>query len=260
MDSRCTVRPVTGWRKCPLWARAVIGGAVLAALVGGPAWAQLTTTTTTTTTTAPTTTTTAPTTTTTVAPTTTRAPTTVATTTAPTTTVPATTTTTRDTSSGSSDALPLIIAILLIAAAAVVIIILLMRRRAAGGWVEEARYAVSEGQRLSGVVSQGLASLDAPAAAAHWWSDVDAIGADLHTRMAALASDAPSSGAAAAAAQGDRSLQTLRAAVESDRALRLGPPAPSEEQLGYSEAVVRQRLAEFDQSLIDLDSFVRTPG
>src|SRR5437763_12999626 len=109
-----------------------------------------------------------------------------------------------------------------------------MRRQAAGGWVEEARVAVSESRRLTDAVNQGLASLDEPTAAAHWWSDIDAMGSDLHTRFTALASRAPSSAAATAAAQADRSLQSLRAAVESDRALRLGPPSPTEEQLGYS--------------------------
>jgi hypothetical protein len=57
----------------------------------------------------------------------------------------------------------------------------------------------------------------------------------------------------------DRALQALRAAVDADRALRLGPPPPTAEQLGYSSAVIRQRSADFEQALADVDRLLSEP-
>jgi hypothetical protein len=145
-----------------------------------------------------------------------------------------------------------ILALLLI----ILLIILLKRRRTREDWSEHARAAVSEGRDLMGSISRGLGTLAQPAAAAHTWADVEAEGADLHRRLRNLAQRAPDERAAAVASRADDALQGLRSAVESDRSLRLGPPPPTQEQLGYSEAVVRERASEFQHALEDLDASV----
>jgi hypothetical protein len=74
-----------------------------------------------------------------------------------------------------------------------------------------------------------------------------------------LATDAPNERDRIIITRVDQDLQSLRSAVEADRALRLGPPPPTSEQLGYSEAVIRQRAADFEQSLGDLDRHLTEP-
>jgi hypothetical protein len=225
--------------------------------------AQTPTTTPAVTTTTPTTT---PTTTTpTTAPTTTSRPTTSTSTTIPTTTTssttstttPATTTTTTGSSGVSGKTIALIVLAVIAALLVGLLVVLILRRRNRAQWQTEARGAVAEASGLAGVVSQGLASLEEPAFAARTWSDVDLRGARLHSQLQGLAARAPDEQAGAVVGGMDHDLQSLRSALDADRALRLGPPPPTAEQLGYSAAVVRQRLADFEQSLGSLEDRVR---
>jgi hypothetical protein len=68
----------------------------------------------------------------------------------------------------------------------------------------------------------------------------------------ALERHAPDDGATAAAAQVRAGLDELAEALEADRALRLASPPPSEEQLGYSTALIRQQVQQ-------LEGVLRTP-
>jgi hypothetical protein len=129
-----------------------------------------------------------------------------------------------------------------------------MRRRAHDQWRDDARGAVSESRHLMQVVTHGLATLDQPAAAAQTWAEADDRGAQLHARLLPLMANSPNPQLGGAVATADRSLQALRAAVDSDRGLRLGPPAPTEAQLSYSEAVVRERATEFNQAVDELSA------
>jgi hypothetical protein len=104
------------------------------------------------------------------------------------------------------------------------------------------------------VVTRGLATLDQPAAAAQTWAEADDYGGRLHSRLLPLLANPPNAPLAAAASTTDRGLQALRAAVDSDRGLRLGPPPPTESQLSYSEAVVRERATEFNQAVDELSA------
>jgi hypothetical protein len=52
--------------------------------------------------------------------------------------------------------------------------------------------------------------------------------------------------ATAAAAQVRAGLDELAEALEADRTLRLASPPPSEEQLGYSNALIRQQVQQLD--------------
>jgi hypothetical protein len=148
-----------------------------------------------------------------------------------------------------------VVAVLLI----IGLLVLLLRRRARQQWRERARGAAAEASSLLGVLTAGLAVLDEPSRAARTWSDLETRGAHLHGRLQALAADAPDQGDGAVIGPLDRSLQSLRGAVEADRSLRLGPPPPTPEQLGYSEAVIRQRAADFEQSVGDIDRRLAEP-
>jgi hypothetical protein len=128
------------------------------------------------------------------------------------------------------------------------LLLFLLRRRARQQWRERARRTAGEASSLLGVLTAGLAVLNEPTTAARTWSDLQA-----------LAADAPNERDRIIITRVDQDLQSLRSAVEADRALRLGPPPPTTEQLGYSEAVIRQRAADFEQSLGDLDRHLTEP-
>ncbi len=246
-------------------------GAPVAAAVALPAQTPTTTPTTaptptTTPTTPPTTPSTTPSTAATTTPPTTSQPTSTTPTTRETTTSSSTSSTTSTTTPatatrGGSGLSGKTIALIILAVVAALLIILLivvvLRRQRREQWAREARDAVADGTGLAGVVSQGLAALDQPVLAARTWSDLDSRGARLHGRLGVLAERAPDERSGAVVTGMDRDLQALRSAVEADRALRVGPPAPTAEQLGYSAAVVRQRLADLQQSLGQLDNHLR---
>jgi hypothetical protein len=149
-----------------------------------------------------------------------------------------------------------VVAVLLI----IGLIVLLLRRRGRQQWRERARSGAAEASSLLGLLAGGLAALDEPTRAARTWADLEARGAHLHSGLQALVADAPSERDRSIVGLLDQNLQSLRSAVAADRALRLGPPPPTTEQLGYSEAVIRQRSADFEQSLGDLDRHLAEPS
>jgi hypothetical protein len=134
---------------------------------------------------------------------------------------------------------------------------LLARRQRRQRWNQDAQVAIQEGSRLLATVINGLPTLAEPQAAATMWSRVETLGAPLHRRLQGLVNSAPDQATASAALAADRALEALRAATDSDRALRLGPPPPTPEQLGYSSAVLRQRAADLEQALGELDQVTR---
>ena len=176
------------------------------------------------------------------------------------TTTPTTTTTAAKGGSGtSSGTIALIVAAVVVALVIIGMVLFLLRRRRRQQWRVEGRAAAAEASSLLAVLNRGLAALDDPAAAARTWSDVESQGAHLHARLQTLAATPPDPASGAAIAGLDRSLQSLRAVVDADRALRLGAPPPTAEQLGYSSAVIRQRAADFEQSLADVDRLLTVP-
>ncbi len=141
-----------------------------------------------------------------------------------------------------------------------IVIFLLVRQRSSKRWTDQAVQAAVEGRSVLALATHGLATLDQPAAAARTWSDLEAQGAQLHQRLQMLSGRPPEQWLGTAVARADQSLQALRSAADADRALRLGPPPPTSEQLGYSEAVVRQRAADFEQELGGLDAALARGG
>jgi hypothetical protein len=148
----------------------------------------------------------------------------------------------------------ILIAAIVVLLLIILLVVLLMRRRAHDQWREDARNAVAEAHQLSQIVAHGLATLNQPAAAAQTWAEVDHLGSQLHSRFLGLMAKPPDVASGGAVSAADRELQSLRSAVESDRGLRVGPPPPTEAQLGYSEAQIRERLTEFSQSVDELSA------
>jgi hypothetical protein len=157
----------------------------------------------------------------------------------------------------SGTTIGLIIAAITATIVVIFLALLIVRRQRRGRWNQDAQIAVQEGSRLLATVINGLPALAEPQAAAAMWSRVETLGAPLHRRLQALASSAPDKATGEAARTADRALEALRAATDSDRALRLGPPPPTQEQLGYSSAVLRQRAADFEQAIGELDQLTR---
>jgi hypothetical protein len=49
-------------------------------------------------------------------------------------------------------------------------------------------------------------------------------------------------------------VESLLSTIDTDRALRLGPPSPADEQLAYSEALLGQRAVEVGRAAHDLEA------
>jgi hypothetical protein len=122
--------------------------------------------------------------------------------------------------------------------AALAIILWALHRRRAG--------AEAWGKQTADLNRRALVALD----------DVVARGSVVTGQIEALASEArslesaaPDDPSRAAAANVVARLDELAATLQSDRALRLSSPAPSEEQLAYSTAVIRQQVEQLQGAL-----------
>lgn len=160
------------------------------------------------------------------------------TTTTPTTTAPATTTTPTTTAASSSSSTPWVWIVLgLVLAAALIGIGFWPRHRAgAAAWRSKAqnlnrRCLVA----LDDVLAQGSVVT----------GKIEALTADAR----ALEAGAPDDAARASVAAVRAKLEDLVRALESDRTLRLGSPAPSQEQLSYSTSLIRQQVEQLQGSL-----------
>ncbi len=156
-------------------------------------------------------------------------------TTAPTTTAPTTATTTAASSSSSTPWVWIVLGLVL--AAALIGIGLWQRHKAgAAAWRSKAE---SLNRRclvaLDDVLAQGSVVT----------GKVEALTADAR----ALEASAPDDAARAAVGGVRAKLEDLVRALESDRTLRLGSAAPSQEQLSYSTSLIRQQVEQLQGSL-----------
>jgi hypothetical protein len=199
-------------------------------------------------------------------PVTTPAPT-VPVTTAPATTLPATTAPTSTTSTSttstslpatqnaSSDTTPIVIGIVVAVAVALLIllIVLLVRRRRRREWWTKARLVAAEASALASAVDRGVPLLRDPNAAAQVWADLNGRMTHLRGELRVLAQSAPDAPARTAANRATQGTEALQAAIDTDRAVRIGPPPPTPEQLGYSESLLRQRAVELERVAQDFE-------
>jgi hypothetical protein len=135
--------------------------------------------------------------------------------------------------SSSGDPWPWIVLAAALAAAAGLIGFLVWRRRRTG--------AVAWGSQTAELNRRALVALDDVAAKGSLATgQIEALAAEAR----ALEGRAPDEQSAAAAGQVRARLDDLAAALESDRALRLSSPPPGEEQLSYSESLIRQQAEQ----------------
>ncbi len=194
-------------------------------------------------------------------PSTTLAPTTESTTTptqttlAPTTTTSAATTTTEADESSSADDPPwvLIALVAVILAGGVLAAMLVTRRRhreqsaALASWQSRGMAAVTAGTTLASVAEAVLDPTDAETEARRW-DELAQRTAVLVETQRQLATDAPDAASVNAVAETQRSTAVLGQALDAHRALRIGPPPPTGDQLDASRALVRQRIVEFERA------------
>ena len=111
-------------------------------------------------------------------------------------------------------------------------------------------------RRRSGALAWGAKTADLNRRALVALDDVIAKGSLVTGQIEALAAEArslegraPDDVSKAAAANVRSRLDELASALEADRALRLGSPPPSSEQLAYSTALIRQQAGQLQGAL-----------
>jgi hypothetical protein len=143
------------------------------------------------------------------------------------------------------------VAVIIVVVAVGVIILLvalIVRQRRRSRWWTQARLVGAEASALAAAVDRGIPLLRDPIAAAQVWADLNARMTRLRSQLSDLGRSAPDPPARTTTNRAGQALESLNAAIDTDRALRIGPPAPTSEQLGYSEAVLRQRSVELEQT------------
>ena len=168
-------------------------------------------------------------------------------TTATATTTASTSSTTRSSTSssaasGGAGALPWVLAGVAVAAVLVALIVaaLLRRRQVAHARARALQQAIVAAHQLA-EAAVTIPAANEPTAVTLWWRLIESHQATLTAALSALAQLPPDDRLAPALAEVSRAHEALRAAVATDRTLRVGPPTPTDEQLAYSAAIVRER-------------------
>jgi hypothetical protein len=179
-----------------------------------------------------------------------------------TTTTPATTTTTSvtttthpaSTSSGTSGTTIAIIIAAVVVGLALIggAVLLINRNRQRSQWSERAQTVAADAHALGSTVERSLPLLRDPASAAQVWVDFNTRLGHVRSGLTALTASAPDQHAKVAIGRATQALDALQASIDSDRSLRMGPPPPSEEQIGYSEALLTQRATELGRAADEL--------
>ena len=85
------------------------------------------------------------------------------------------------------------------------------------------------------------------------WADINSRVSQLRARLGAIGASAPDPRAKAVTNRVSLALDAVQSAIDTDRGLRIGPPAPTPEQIGYSEALLRQRATELERTAQELE-------
>jgi len=197
-------------------------------------------------------------------------PPTTTTTAAVTTTTPATTTTTTSvtttthpakTSSGTSGSTIAIIVVAVVVGLALIFgaVFLVNRNRQRSQWSQRAQAVAADTRALASAVERGIPLLQDPGAAAQVWVDLNTRLGHVRSGLGALGATASDQRARGATTRASQALDALQASIDSDRALRMGPPPPAEDQIAYSEALMNQRAVELGRAADELLSLA-TPS
>ncbi len=203
----------------------------------------------------PTTTTTRPSTTTTTRPSTTTTKPKDTTTTAGETTTTATGIASDTIASGESD-VPWLALGALAAVLILVLVIALRRRSERKSWWARADALLHDGQALVDLGTAGPAAADPQQEIAHWGTIEQRTQSLANEVQAVLGSGPPDDATRAAVAGLGQAVADYLAALRTSRTLRIGPPAPTPQQLQYADAESSQRLAIVRANLDQLDQLV----
>jgi hypothetical protein len=123
----------------------------------------------------------------------------------------------------------------------------LVRRRRRSQWWTQARLVAAETSALASAVERSLPLLSNPGAAAQVWADLNSRMTQLRAGLSPLGQSAPDARAKAITNRASQAVEAMQAAIDTDRSLRIGPPPPTPEQIGYSEVLLRQRAGELER-------------
>jgi len=143
---------------------------------------------------------------------------------------------------------PWVVVILLVIAAIVALIV--SRRRgdkaSEASWVQQVDRAVADGRLIVDELRQG------PGAGPETEPALSRRLRTLEATLTSLQARSPSDGDRTALTDARRALADLLAAIDGDVRLRIGPPAPTAEQLATSHALINQHALDLDESLARL--------
>jgi hypothetical protein len=145
------------------------------------------------------------------------------------------------------------LAIGLVAALLALLGLVALRRHAGSvSWWGRVDSLGRDGQALVDLGRAGPAATDPSQQVAHW-SALEQRAQALGMSTAAVRADAPDSGSRTALDGLGRASDQYLTSIRSARALRIGPPAPTAEQLAFADAEAGQRLAVVAGQLNQLD-------
>ena len=145
-----------------------------------------------------------------------------------------------------------------VAAAAVcgLIVMVAQRRRQVAHARASALHQVIVGAHQLADAAMAIPNNNEPIAVTLWWRLVEAHDATLNAARSALTQLRAHDRLAPAFTDVSTAQEALRAAVATDRSVRVDAPAPTNEQLDYSAALVRERANALRESADALEALI----
>ena len=141
------------------------------------------------------------------------------------------------------------------ALAALIAVVVVRRRSERKAWWSDVDVVGRQGQALVDLGAAGPASTDAQQQVAHW-ATLEQRTEEVAAGIAASTAGAPDDQSRAVLAGLDQAVAAYLTALRTSRTLRIGPPAPTAEQLQFADAESAQRLANVRGALGQLDQLV----
>jgi hypothetical protein len=120
------------------------------------------------------------------------------------------------------------------------------KKKTRASWQSSMQHAVGEGKLITDQLGPtAAAALDRPEVGPGLRRQLQS----LDSALVALEGSAPSDLAKQSVAEARRAASELDGSIETDLRVRIGPPAPSDQQLEASRAVIVERAKELDHAL-----------
>jgi len=150
-----------------------------------------------------------------------------------------------------------LVGVLLLAAVGLGAWMLVRRRNQRALWWERTGQLVHDADAVGDLADAGPAGTEPQQQVAHW-STLEQHSSEMVSQLDGLLPDAPDDAARSALVAVSVAATAHLAAVRTERQLRIGPPAPTDEQLQFADADTAQRLAELRAALEPLRRRVET--